>query len=174
MPGWLAQVDRVPPAELLETVIADTCVRLRAARARVSAQAWENMKKMRSLVRRIQNRGYATFPRIADHLDSLTAGDESNAVLEALDAVNLMTVHASKGLEFPIVFVVNLAKGRQRTTSAGPRRSWTGDEDPSVSIGPFVSEMDEADRDREKHETRRLLVRRGQHGHAIACTCRRP
>ena len=69
------------------------------------------MKKMRGLIRRIQNRGYATLARIADHLDSLTAGDESNAVLEALDAVNLMTVHASKGLEFPVVFVVNLAKG---------------------------------------------------------------
>ena len=80
-------------------------------------QAWENVKKMRGLVRRIQNRGYATLPRIADHLDSLTAGDESNAVLEALDAVNLMTVHASKGLEFPIVFVVNLAKG-----ASGPPR----------------------------------------------------
>ena len=63
-------------------------------------QAWENVKKMRGLIRRIQNHGYATMPRIADHLDSLTAGDESNAVLEALDAVNLMTVHASKGSSF--------------------------------------------------------------------------
>jgi ATP-dependent helicase/nuclease subunit A len=32
-----------------------------------------------------------------------------------------------------------------------------GDEEPSVSIGPFVSDSDEADREREKHETRRLL-----------------
>jgi ATP-dependent helicase/nuclease subunit A len=155
VPGWVGQVDCLPPAELLETVIDDSAYahELRGPRR---AQGWENLKKMRSLVRRIQNRGYATFPRIAAHLDALTAGDESNAVLEAVDAVNLMTIHASKGLEFPIVFAVNLAKG-----ASGPPRPVRvivdGEEDPSVSIGPFVSEMDEADRQREKHETRRLL-----------------
>ena len=83
-------------------------------------QAWENLKKMRALVRRIQNSGYATLPRVAEHLMSLTGGDESNAVIEALDSVNLMTVHAAKGLEFPIVFVVNLAKGASGPPEAGP------------------------------------------------------
>jgi ATP-dependent helicase/nuclease subunit A len=155
VPEWISQVDRVPPGELLESILSSSAYAYELKGPR-RPQAWENLKKMRSLVRRIQNRGYATFPRIADHLDSLTAGDESNAVLEAIDAVNLMTVHASKGLEFPIVFVVNLAKG-----ASGPPRPVRvvvdGDEDPSVSIGPFVSEMDEADRAREKHETRRLM-----------------
>jgi ATP-dependent exoDNAse (exonuclease V) beta subunit len=106
---------------------------------------------MRGLIRRIQNRGYATLARIADHLDALTAGDESNAVLEALDAVNLMTVHASKGLEFPIVFVVNLARG----ASGLPRPVRVSTDD--VSVGPFVSEMDEQERSREREETKRLL-----------------
>jgi ATP-dependent helicase/nuclease subunit A len=159
VPAWVARVDVVPPAELIETILSETAYayELRGPRHR---QAWENVKKMRGLIRRIQNHGYATMPRIADHLDSLTAGDESNAVLEALDAVNLMTVHASKGLEFPIVFVVNMAKG-----ASGPPRpvrvtvetDAEGEEQSSVSVGPFVSEMDEAERLREKHETKRLL-----------------
>jgi len=112
---------------------------------------------MRGLIRRIQNRGYATLTRIADHIDALTPGDESNAVIEALDAVNLMTVHASKGLEFPIVFVVNLARGASGPPD--PIRVVADGEggQPSVSVGPFVSDTDEAERDREKHETRRLL-----------------
>ena len=153
---WLEQVDRVPPADLIEQLLPATAYayELRGPRR---LQAWENLKKMRGLVRRIQNRGYATLTRIADHIDSLTAGDESNAVIEALDAVNLMTVHASKGLEFPVVFVVNLAKGA--TGPPRPIRVIADGEggEPSVSVGPFVSETDEAEREREKHETRRLL-----------------
>ena len=74
-------------------------------------QARENLKKLRGMVGRFQNRGYATLARVADHLDELAVGDESNAAIDARDAVSLMTVHAAKGLEFPIVFVVNLGRG---------------------------------------------------------------
>jgi ATP-dependent exoDNAse (exonuclease V) beta subunit len=160
VPAWLAAVDRTTPAELVDHIIEASAYafELRGGRQR---QAWENVKKMRGLVRRIQNRGYATIPRIAEHLKALTAGDESNAVVEAIDAVNLMTVHASKGLEFPVVFLVNLARGASgpprpvRVVVGAPTAGEGAAE--SVTVGSFLSETDEAERARERHETRRLL-----------------
>ena len=49
-----------------------------------------------------------------DHVELLMeAGDNpAQAELQDIDTVNLMTVHASKGLEFPVVFMVNLVGGR--------------------------------------------------------------
>jgi ATP-dependent exoDNAse (exonuclease V) beta subunit len=38
-----------------------------------AVQARENLKKIRTLVRRIQNRGYATLARVTEHLDRLSA-----------------------------------------------------------------------------------------------------
>jgi ATP-dependent helicase/nuclease subunit A len=153
---WLDLVDRMPPAELLDVVLNESAYacELRGPRA---VQARENLKKIRALIRRIQNRGYATLGRVVAHLDRLAFGDEANAVVDASDAVSLMTVHAAKGLEFPVVFVVNLARGtggrlepiRVSTAPAGGL--------VSVSVGDFLSEADQDRATREREETKRLL-----------------
>jgi ATP-dependent helicase/nuclease subunit A len=153
---WLPLVDRVPPAEVLDLVIHDAAYafELRGARA---AQARENLKKIRAMTRRLQNRGYATMSRVADHLDLLSAGDESNAVVDALDAVNLMTVHAAKGLEFAIVFVTHLTRGTGGRADpivlvpAGPSGT------PLVSVGGSLPEAGAAVEERNREETKRLL-----------------
>ena len=152
---WLDLADRIPPAELLDRVLADAAYEheIRGSRA---VAARENIKKVRSLVRRLQNSGYLTLARLADHLDRLSAGDESNAVVDAVDAVNLMTVHAAKGLEFPVVFVVNLARG-----SGGPRAPIrvAADAAPedAVAVGDFEAEFDADQSAREREETKRLM-----------------
>jgi len=154
---WLKFVDRVPAADLIDRILQESAYVYEVPKTR-GTQALENIKKMRSMVRRIQNRGYATLARIADHLDTLSMDDESNAIVEALDSVQLMTIHAAKGLEFPIVFLVSLARG------AGGRhdskvRVVTGQSDrtPSVSVGEYKTLEDEDETVSNKEETKRLL-----------------
>jgi ATP-dependent helicase/nuclease subunit A len=153
---WRYLVDRLPPAELLDVVLADSAyfVEMRGPR---SLQARENLKKIRALIRRIQNRGYATLGRIAAHLDRLAVGDESNAVIDAMDAVNLMTVHAAKGLEFPVVFVVNLARGTGGFRDPIRVVAGAGDSDVSVAVGDFRSRADEDAAAKDAEESKRLL-----------------
>jgi ATP-dependent exoDNAse (exonuclease V) beta subunit len=65
--------------------------------------------------------------------------------VDASDAVNLMTVHASKGLEFPVVFVVNLARGTGNRRDPIRIAAHDTDDELSVAVGDYPSEADEDD-----------------------------
>ena len=155
-PRWLDLVDRVPPAELFDILLRESAYAFEMRGPRLD-QARENLKKLRALMRRIQNRGYLTLPRLVAHLDRLAVGDESNAAIDASDAVNLMTIHAAKGLEFPVVFLVNMSRGTGNRRLPMRVAIEAGGEDASVSVGDFQSEADEDRQAREREETKRLL-----------------
>jgi len=76
--------------------------------------------------------------------------------VDAIDAVNLMTVHAAKGLEFPVVFVVNLSRG-SGGRAAPIRVAVHVPPEDAVAVGDFQSEFDEGAAKRDREETKRLL-----------------
>jgi len=151
---WIAMADRIPAGALIDVVMRESAY-ASELQGRRRDQARENIKKVRSLIRRVENRGYATLGRLAEYFETLRAGDESNAVVEARGCVQLMTIHAAKGLEFPIVFVVNLqnpGRGRHQGISVIDR---SVDGEPEVAFRSTDGTKLE-DR-REAEELRRLL-----------------
>lgn len=154
--GWLDAADRVAPAELVDRILDETAYAFELRGPRLS-QARENVKKVRSLIRRVQNRGYATFARLSDYFRRLAAGEEANAVVAAKGCVQLMTVHSAKGLEFPVVFLVRMQAGvgeRPPAISVVPK---DGDGQADVSVSLSSTPAGKVERLRDQEESRRLL-----------------
>jgi ATP-dependent helicase/nuclease subunit A len=156
IPPFLPFVDRIPAFELLERIVQESDY----ARWFVGErQAWENLKKVMEIVRRAENRGYLTMSRLADFLASAATDDESRAVLEAVDAVNLMTIHAAKGLEFDSVFLVNMHQRRREDTSLPRIRELADGGVEVTALGAAEGDLDELAKEpnRVEEEEKRLL-----------------
>ena len=66
---------------------------------------WENVQELRRLCYEYEERGLSAF------LENLALVSDQDTIPEAAEAPTLLTLHAAKGLEFPIVFITGLDDG---------------------------------------------------------------
>jgi ATP-dependent exoDNAse (exonuclease V) beta subunit len=94
----------------------------------LESRARANIEKFLGMIRDLAAAAPGTLSQLVDKLDHLREEQpEPDAPpAEAADAVNVMTIHAAKGLEFPIVFVAALHKGPNQQMPALIYRAESG------------------------------------------------
>src|SRR3990167_5802906 len=103
------KVETIPTLEILDKVLSKTAyLSLYDERDEEDRARLENIKELRSVA--------IEFPDLIEFLENVALVEQEympdhpkNG--EKKDAVNLMTLHAAKGLEFPIVFMVGMEEG---------------------------------------------------------------
>lgn len=122
-----------------------------------------NVEKLLAFIRQRRLTSLRRFNRTIEELSTRDVR-EGEAVLEAEDAVRLMTIHAAKGLEFPIVFLADAG----RRVYAGQRPFVISDEETTGAAwpnpltgkrikGPRYTRIEERLQQRDEAENIRLL-----------------
>jgi ATP-dependent helicase/nuclease subunit A len=99
-------------AQRLERVLADTGYAEWLLSQPRGRQRYANVQQLVRVARQFDDARGESLYLFLRHLQQLqeTAGDIEPATISDADAVRLMTVHQSKGLEFPVVAVADLGK----------------------------------------------------------------
>ncbi len=114
--GLQRQATHQPPSRVLEQLLRDTGYRdwllSTSSSEKAAERRWENVRDLVEWLERLEADEHKgeTLAELVAHLslmDILERQDED----EAGDRIALMTLHAAKGLEFPVVFLVGMEEG---------------------------------------------------------------
>ncbi|RKD24465.1 hypothetical protein BEP19_08745 [Ammoniphilus oxalaticus] len=171
---WRRQKGWQTAAELLEGIIKETGYRMMLSGDKHGDQQVANVDKFTQLIQRlVDEKGYPLYD-IVQHFNRLQEEEiqeeEASVVSDHGNAVVIMSVHASKGLEFSVVFIPELEKdqlrkGGQATRffynpryGAGLRLKELGSGKGADGPGHgMIKKMKEDEEEREKQEGIRLL-----------------
>lgn len=103
----MQQKEKITTLEILDTIIARTGYLEKYAReTEENMNRLDNIKELRSVA--------SEFPELAQFLENVAlveAEENSQGEKTTGPQVTLMTLHASKGLEFPVVFLIGMEEG---------------------------------------------------------------
>lgn len=170
--GARGRLGRLPLAEVILRAVEETGMDARLlASGLEGGQAYANLLKFARMAASFEANGHGGPAAFASYLDAKQEfGDHeppAPLVRDGSDAVQIMSIHASKGLEFPVVAVPELdSSGRgercfalwdlgTRSISATLPRGWSSDDDMRRTSG--FKEMRAAAKAREAAEVKRLL-----------------
>lgn len=125
LPTWLAAADTVPVHDLLDRIYHDGNVAARYQQAtptHLRVRVAANLARLLSLALEIDAGRYSRISRFIEYLDTIdnTVANEANDA----DCVRLMTIHGAKGLEAPMVFLIDAARAPQRDSGIRALIDW--------------------------------------------------
>ncbi len=111
MCSWRARVENCPVAELVQQVMEESgyCQHLRQQDTEEARERLGNLEELYNAA--LEFAAANPGASLADFLASASLASELDHMSDQTDQVTLMTLHASKGLEFPVVFLVGLEQG---------------------------------------------------------------
>lgn len=128
--------DRLTLAELLEEILTGSDFASTLLTTFQGDQKVANLRKLIELARSFTRPGEISLRRFINHLTDLVEREPTEAeaaiAAEGEDVVRLMTIHQSKGLEFPLVFVPELGAGQPGNHAAVQH-------DPDLGLGLKLS-----------------------------------
>ena len=103
--GQVVDLVKITTLELLDSVLEKTkYLELYEKESDENYARLENIKELRSVA--------TEFPEINEFLENVALVEtESKSDRTSKDATTLMTLHAAKGLEFPVVFIIGMEEG---------------------------------------------------------------
>jgi ATP-dependent helicase/nuclease subunit A len=126
LPRWRAHKDSLPIASLLGLTFADSGYDAATQFEFLGDRKLANLWKLMDLARTFDLSGLFGLAEFIARLDDLVKNqpreEQASTQPENADVVRLMTIHQAKGLEFPVVFVPDLAA--VRTGASGPVVGW--------------------------------------------------
>lgn len=168
--GWARQLRGIRPlGELVESLVRRLDLDLvLLSRGPTGARAWANVLKLTRMAAEYEAITAGDLRGFLEYLDlrcSVTETEEEAALVSEGDAVQIMSIHASKGLEFPVVVLGSIgrswsARGRILTAKmddsivVGMRHPTAETKDADTYGYRLVSQ---ATRAAEEEEAKRLL-----------------